>query len=91
MDLLFLYERGYRIINAKIIDPNGIEIEAKVRNRISKSGRFYRNVYKYFCAEGKIVYVHRLVAYQKFGNEIFKEKILVEQNKEMISVAKNYS
>ncbi len=68
--VLYAYDKGYRVIN------NVISIE----NRIIK-GSITRGGYRMFTIRIKginaHVLVHKLIAYQKFGNNIFKEGIQV--------------
>ena len=70
--LLEAYNKGYRVNkNGNVIGLKGIEISPKIKNG-----------YKKFCTRlesgGRyIVNYHRLQAYQKFGDKIFEEGIVV--------------
>jgi len=68
--LLFAYNKGYRIINGKIINPKGKTIKGHNANGYLNFGvntkEFHDNVP-----------VHRLLAYQKYGNQILEEGIVV--------------
>jgi len=69
--LLFAYEKGYRITNdGKCINPKGIELKG-----YSNSG--YLGFGIRFHNKSIRVYFHRLQAYQKFGDKIFEEGIVV--------------
>lgn len=59
--LLDAYNKGYRIINNEVYNPKG----KLVKKFLTKQG-YYR-----FSNKGQRVFVHRLVAYQKYGNIIF--------------------
>lgn len=65
--LLKAVEKGYKIINGVIYNPKG-----RVLSPISN-----RHGYLYFKAVGYIVFIHRLVAYQKYGDRIFEDGIEV--------------
>lgn len=70
--LLEAYNKGYRVNkNGNVIGLKGIELSPKIKNG-----------YKKFCTRlesgGRyIVNYHRLQAYQKFGDKIFEEGIVV--------------
>ncbi len=69
-NLLIAYERGYRIIDGKVIAPSGNEIKAdKVGNR-----------FRFKIRDGKKflhIYVARLLAYQIYGDKILKDDVYV--------------
>lgn len=70
-NLLVAYKKGYRAINGKIFYNN-----KEVKGKIGNTG--YRLIgIRNFEGEKRDVYVHRLVAYQKYGKKIFKTGIQV--------------
>lgn len=75
-ELIFAYEKGYRVINGEVFSPFRKE-PLKIGLRIRSDYESY-----YFSCRGsdlksKYIPVHRLVAYQKYGNKIFKNGIHV--------------
>lgn len=68
---LIAYEKGYRIVNSRIINPNGVIINGYVDSK--GYHKFNLRILKTFIK----VKVHRLVAYQKFGDVIFQDDIMV--------------
>lgn len=71
----FAYEKGYRV------DENGNCFNIKNSNKflkgyIKNNGYIYISIRNY---ENKIckISIHRLQAYQKFGNKIYEEKIVI--------------
>lgn len=70
-DLLDSYEKGYRVINGCVFYKSN-----QLKKSIAKCG-YYRFSIRNKDGNQCIVFVHRLVAYQKYGNEIFKENIQV--------------
>jgi hypothetical protein len=75
--LIGAFEKGYRVINGAVISPfSGKPL--KLSTKTLKCGY----VYKWFTVRSSeglrvVVKVHRLVAYQKFGEEMFKSKLQV--------------
>jgi hypothetical protein len=70
ISLILSFDKGYRISNNEILSPR-----SKINGWIDNKG--YR---KFSIRDGykiKHISVHRLVAYQKYGEEIFKEGIQV--------------
>lgn len=68
--LVIAYNKGYRVIKGQVISPRG-----KIRKiRKSNSGDL-----SFRISAGSNIYgaavVHRLVAYQKYGDELFREGI----------------
>lgn len=69
MEVIDAYTKGYRIVNGVIHNPKGNVLNGKI------DGKGYLRIsYKKFCVG---VYVHRLVAFQKFGFKIFEEGMQV--------------
>lgn len=62
--LIKAYEKGYRVIDGEVFKNN----KKKAKIGTNKQG------YNTF---GKNIKIHRLVAYQKYGNKMFEPKILV--------------
>lgn len=69
------FNKGYRIKDGRIFNPNGKEIKLQIPTRKDK-GQYARFSVKH---EGKSrrVMVHRLVAFQKFGAKMFNDGIVV--------------
>ena len=67
--LIKAYEKGYRIINGELFNP----LNSKLNGWKDKNGYRIFHISK----NGSPIHFHRLVAYQKFGDEIFKEGIEV--------------
>lgn len=69
----FLYKKGYRIIeNGLIVNPEGVVINGHKR----KDG-YIKISYRDVNNKTKKCMVHRLVAYQKFGEKMYANGILV--------------
>lgn len=70
--LKLAYLKGYRAVDGKIISPYG---------RILKLGLDKTGYLKFYIYIGNNlrdeVYVHRLVAYQKYGNKMFNSDLVV--------------
>lgn len=70
--ILLAYEKGYRVIEGRIINPKGKEI----------NGYINQNGYKVFSVkiplEKRVLHVpvHRFVAYRKFGDLIFSDLVV---------------
>ena len=64
-------KKGY-----KIIDGNVFYKGQEVKKRINSSG-YYSFSIRCFNKERFVISIHRLMAYQKFGNKIFKKGIQV--------------
>jgi len=63
-------ERGYKVIEGQVYSPSG----RKLSLRKNSNGRFDFGYYR--RGKGKIrIHVHRLVAYQKYGEQLFTEGI----------------
>jgi hypothetical protein len=70
--ILLAYEKGYRVLdNGRVLSPTKIIR----RTRIDKHGYKMFNIR--YDGERYDVYVHRLMAFQKFGGIIFEEGIQV--------------
>lgn len=66
-----LYEKGYRISpEHDIINPKGEVLKGGVKNG-------YRVVYCRKDKKPSVVFVHRLAAYQKFGDSMFAPGVVV--------------
>lgn len=71
-DLIASYVKGYRVLkNGDVIGVKG----KKLKTRLTNKG------YRYFSvrvnSKKKAIPVHRLVAYQKFGDELFNHGVMV--------------
>lgn len=68
--LIAAHDKGYSVINSRIF-YNGREVKANLK----------KNGYTCFCIRYEkqrcVIFVHRLVAYQKYGNDLFKNGIEV--------------
>lgn len=76
--LLVSYEKGYRITDdGKILNPKGKEVKGRIR--VNKKCGYKTHVFSVKVPNGctQSINVHRLVAYQKFGNKMFENGILV--------------
>lgn len=71
--LLTAYQKGYRVINGEVVYRN---IKVKGYNRIH-NGTYHTFSVQISPNKRSEVPTHRLVAYQKFGNNIFKKGIVV--------------
>jgi hypothetical protein len=71
--ILLAYEKGYRIINGKIIGAKGKEI----KGGMSDTGYRIFSVKVPNINKSLKVNVHRMVAYQKFGDKIFNPDLVV--------------
>lgn len=73
--LLFSYEKGYRVVDGKAINPKGKELKLWKNKKgylsfgIRPNWIEKRTVYR--------VYIHKLVAFQKFGEKIFETGIKI--------------
>lgn len=72
--LIIAFEKGYRVdTNGNIISPfNGI-----IKGVVALNGRYHFYIRKTKKEYSKAVPVHRLQAYQKFGNKMFEKGIVV--------------
>ena len=68
--LVYAYNKGYRIINGNIYSPNN----KLLKNQNSKS---YSKFNIYYSKQYINLKVHRLVAFQKYGNKLFEKGIVV--------------
>lgn len=64
-------KKGYRVINGKVFYN-----EREVSVSIKKSGYYYFSI-RMESGDRRNIMVHRLVAYQKFGNKMFNKHIQV--------------
>jgi hypothetical protein len=69
--LLYYYNKGYRVENGILYDENKEKIKV-----FSNSGYFCCNRYTEEKTLGKL-FIHRLVAYQKYKDKIFEKDIVV--------------
>lgn len=67
------YDKGYRVVDGKVYNKNGY----KLKNKISTSGYFYFHIFLNGVGKMVTINVHRLVAFQKYGNKMFDEGIVV--------------
>jgi hypothetical protein len=67
--ILEAYNLGYRIINEIIFNPKGNILKGNIPNKKQK--------YRRFNIKSTQIFVHRFVAYQKFGDKIFNENLEV--------------
>ena len=64
------YNKGYRVVEGKVYNPNG-----KILSLV-KTPSGYLNFGYYRKGKGKVrLRVHRMVAYQKYGDDTFKEGV----------------
>jgi len=68
------YEKGYRVVNGILIGPSGRSRKCRI-NRQGYLNFSLKTVPK--SRKEDNVFVHRLAAYQKFGDKIFEEGIEV--------------
>lgn len=67
-----LIDRGYKVLeDGTMLNPNGVKIAKYIDNR------GYRSTSIRFDGVKKLVHVHRLQAFQKFGLEIYATGIVV--------------
>ena len=69
--LVEAYERGYRVNDGKVYNPSGKQIKLQ----LDKNG-YYRFTIR-LNGKNNSVRVHRLVAYQKYGDKLFEPGIEV--------------
>lgn len=69
-NLIKSYEKGYRIVNNEIIGKRGV-----IKGSVGSYGYIEFSVR--IGSKSVNIPVHRLVAYQKFGDKIFEGKIVV--------------
>jgi hypothetical protein len=68
---LWFYRKGYRITDSGIcINPSGIEIKGVISNEYIRINARYKKTFTY-CN------IHRLQAFQKYGNKIYEKEIEV--------------
>ena len=70
--LIAVYDKGYRVTkNGEVIGLKGKKLKTRLTNR----------GYPYFNArvngKKRVITVHRLAAYQKFGDDLFEEGVVV--------------
>jgi hypothetical protein len=65
------YEKGYRVIDGKLFNPKGKELKPRINNN-GYPGTTIR-----FNGKSKNLPVHKLAAFQKFGDAVFQDKIEV--------------
>jgi len=65
------YKKGYRIIDGKIFNPQGKEL------KVMRDNSGYAKISSYSNGKYKNLFLHKLAAYQKFGELMFQEKIQV--------------
>ena len=74
------YNRGYRVINGKVYNPNHNLVNGWVHEQHYKHGNGIYFIHFFGIKVGKRSLkfpVHRLVAYQKFGDQMFEPGIQV--------------
>lgn len=69
--VIFAYEKGYRVADGKIFNPSGNQL----RPRINNNG--YPGITIRYEGKSKNLPIHKLAAYQKFGDALFQDKIEV--------------
>lgn len=70
-NMLLAYTRGYRVsTRGEVISPSG-----KIRKVLPKNGYMFFLIYQE--KKTRMVFVHRLAAYQKYENNIFSTGVLV--------------
>ena len=70
--LVIAHEKGYRVVNGQLLSPGGKPLAVTL-----KDGKYQRFTLKISKRDRRIIYVHRLVAYQKYGNKLFEKGIEV--------------
>ncbi len=65
------YEKGYKVIDGQVYSPSGRKLSLR---KNPKNGRFDFGYYKQGKGKRRI-HVHRLVAYQKYGELMFEKGI----------------
>jgi len=73
--LILAYKKGYRVLQNQVISPRGII--RKLQKIKSKRDRLYFSIHADCPNTFGSIPVHRLVAYQKYGDELFREGIEV--------------
>jgi hypothetical protein len=73
--LLLAYNKGYRVKGERVFNASGKEIKTRERSR--KWSKPYRQFNIKFNGCSTPVIVHRLLAYQKFGDRIFSSGVVV--------------
>lgn len=68
---IYAYEKGYRVVGDKIFNPKGIEL------KISDNYKGYPKITISIKRKTSTLPIHKLVAYQKFGELMFKKGIQV--------------
>jgi hypothetical protein len=69
--VVFAFEKGYKVIGLKIFNPKGFEI------KISDNYKGYPKINISINRKTHTLPIHKLVAYQKFGESMFKKGIQV--------------
>lgn len=74
--IIAAHEKGYKVINGILYNPSGKQLKIYILK--SAHAKYYRALFS-VLVEGYSarLSVARLVAYQKFGNEIFKQGIMI--------------
>ena len=72
--VVVVHTKGYRVIDGKLYNPKGVERKTRPKN--NPSVPYLRTTFR---VEGKSISIpiHKLAAYQKFGNKVFESGILV--------------
>jgi hypothetical protein len=73
------YNRGYKVVNGKVYNPNHNLVNGWVRKLKNKyNSKYYIHLFSIKVSKEVLQCpVHRLIAYQKFGNKIFEPGIQV--------------
>lgn len=87
-NIVLAYKNGYRVDTVGVVRNSKGEVR-KLTSRSHKGSKGY--LYFTWRSEGKhrVVYIHKLQAYQKFGEKMFEDGILV-RHKDGNSMNNNY-
>jgi hypothetical protein len=78
--IIEIYTKGYRAVNGQIFSPfdNNNPLKLSTKSKTENSIKYY--VFSVYCKTARracTIPVHRFVAFQKFGKEIFNTKLHV--------------
>lgn len=76
--VVLAYEKGYRVKDGKVFNCNDKELKLTIQNA---SGIKYKRfcIKDEFC-DRRVVLVHQLMAYQKFGEKVFETEVVRHLN-----------
>lgn len=73
--VIYAYDRGYRIVNNKVLNPNGKILKTWTHSNVGDCK--YKSFNIVVNKEKSNIPVHKLVAYEKYGKRMFGDGILV--------------